>query len=184
MTTSAAAPARLALEQACSAVGFDAGDAEAVWLAENQIWRLRGQGVIVRIARPGQLASASREVRIARWLADSDVPAVRLVDVQQPVEADGRPVTLWQELPPHQHGTSTDVAGLLLRLHALPKPDIDLGPLNPFVRIAERLDAATTLCEDHRWWLRGLHRDLAEAWSERPAGLPECAVHGDAWGVH
>ncbi|MFF1420620.1 phosphotransferase family protein [Streptomyces sp. NPDC058280] len=181
MTTSAAAPGRYALEQACSAVGLDVSGAEPVRLAENQIWRLPGQHVIARIAQPGQGAAAAREVRVARWLAREDVPAVRLVDVEQPVEADGRPVTFWVELPPQEHGSVQDLARLLRRLHSLPKPDIELGYLDPFVRIYERLDAATTISDGDREWLSGLHRDLAAAWAERPAGLPDCAVHGDAW---
>ncbi|WP_351234584.1 aminoglycoside phosphotransferase family protein [Streptomyces sp. NPDC002133] len=181
MTTSAAAPARLALEQACSTVGLDARDAVPVRIAENQIWRLPGRGVIVRIARPGQAAAARREIQVARWLAQNAVPAVRPIDVEQPVEADGRPVTFWAELPAHEHGTETDVALLLKQLHALPTPDFDIGYLDPFVRVAARLQAASTLNEDDRRWLQDLHQGLAAAWEERPAGLPDCVIHGDAW---
>lgn len=181
MTSSAAAPARHVLEQACSAVGLDSGGAEPVRLAENQIWRLPGRRVIVRIAREGQSAAAAREVRVARWLAEENVSAVRLVDVEQPVEAAGRPVTFWVELPPQEHGSVQEVAQLLAQLHSLPTPDIDLGYLDPFVRVSERLQAATTIRDGDRQWLHGLHRDLAAAWVERPAGLPDRAVHGDAW---
>ncbi|MEU9015073.1 aminoglycoside phosphotransferase family protein [Streptomyces sp. NPDC048479] len=180
MTTSATAPALLALQQACATVGLDPSTAVPVRIAENQIWRLPG-GVIVRIARPGQAAAARREVRVAQWLAASGVRAVRPIDVQQPVEADGRPVTFWGELPAHEHGTETDVALLLRQLHALPKPDFDLGYLDPFVRVGERLQAATTLNEDDRRWLHELHQGLAVAWEKRPAGLPECVIHGDGW---
>lgn len=181
MTTSAIAPARHALEQACAAVGLNSAGAEPVRLAENQIWRLPGQRVIVRIARAGQAAAARREVRVARWLAENDVPAVRLIDVEQPVEADGRPITFWEELPPHEHGTVVDVAQLLRQLHALPAPTLELGYLDPFVRIGERLQTATSLNETDRAWLHGLHQDLLVAWAERPTGRPECAIHGDAW---
>ncbi|MCP9945995.1 aminoglycoside phosphotransferase family protein [Streptomyces somaliensis] len=137
--------------------------------------------MIVRVAREGQSAAAAREVRVARWLAQENVPAVRLVDVEQPVEADGRPVTFWVELPPQKHGSVQEVAHLLAQLHSLPTPDIDLGYLDPFVRVGERLEAATTIRDDDREWLHGLHRDLEAAWAERPAGLPDRAVHGDAW---
>ncbi|MFB7651520.1 MULTISPECIES: phosphotransferase family protein [unclassified Streptomyces] len=181
MTSSAAAPARHVLEQACSAAGFDSAGAEPLRLAENQIWRLPHHRVIVRVAREGQNAAAAREVRVARWLAQENVPAVRLVDVEQPVEADGRPVTFWVELPPQEHGSVKEVAQLLAHLHSLPTPDIDLGYLDPFVRVRERLEAATTIRDDDREWLHGLHRDLEAAWAERPAGLPDRAVHGDAW---
>lgn len=181
MTHPAAAPALHVLEQACSIVGMDPGGAEPLRLAENQIWRLPGQQVIVRIAQSGQGTAAAREVRVARWLGHEDIPAVRLVDVEQPVEVDDRPVTFWAELPPQEHGSVEDVAHLLLRLHSLPLPDIDLGYLDPFVRVDERLEGATTISDGDRTWLRGLHRDLAAAWAERPAGLPDRAVHGDAW---
>ncbi|MEU3978882.1 aminoglycoside phosphotransferase family protein [Streptomyces sp. NPDC026672] len=150
-------------------------------MAENQIWRLPEPHVIVRIARAGQGAAASREVRVAHWLAENNVPAVRPIDVPQPVEADGRPVTFWEELPPQEHGTVLDVAQLLHQLHALPTPEFDLGHVDPFVRIDERLKAATTLDNEDLSWLRGLHQDLVAAWAARPTGRPECAVHGDAW---
>lgn len=181
MTSSAAAPAHHVLKQACSAVGLDCDGAEPLRLAENQIWRLPGRRVIVRISRAGQSDAAAREVRVARWLAQENVPAVRLVNVEQPVEIDGRPVTFWVELPPQQHGSVEDVAQLLSQLHFLPTPTIDLGYLDPFVRVDERLHAATTIPDDDKQWLHALHRDLMAAWAERPAGLPNRAVHGDAW---
>lgn len=181
MTSSAPAPASHVLEQACSTIGLDSEGAEPLRLAENQIWRLPHQRVIVRIAREGQGDAAAREVRVARWLAKENVPAVRLVDVEQPVDADGRPVTFWEELPPQEHGSVEDVAQLLLQLHSLPTPAIELGYLDPFVRVHERLRAATTIRDDDKEWLHALHRDLSAAWVDRPAGLPDRAVHGDAW---
>ncbi|WSS74490.1 aminoglycoside phosphotransferase family protein [Streptomyces sp. NBC_01174] len=181
MTPSASEPARHVLKQACWAVGLNSDGAEPLRLAENQIWRLPRQRVIVRIAREGQSAAAAREVRVARWLTRENVPAVRLVDVEQPVEADGRPVTFWAELPPQQHGSVEDVAELLARLHSLTTPAIELGYLDPFVRVGERLHSATTIRDDDKQWLHALHSDLLAAWAERPAGLPDRAVHGDAW---
>ncbi|MGW7200729.1 aminoglycoside phosphotransferase family protein [Streptomyces chryseus] len=181
MTTSVPASARRTLERACSQVSLDSVGAEPLRLAENQIWRLPGQRVIVRIGQPGTDGASAREVRVARWLAQQDIPAVRLADMEQPVSADGRPVTFWVELPEHGHGSVGDVAQLLLQLHSLPAPDIELDYLDPFVRVPERLDAADTIPEHDRKWLRGLHRELSAAWDERPAGLPDCAVHGDAW---
>ncbi|MEV6056189.1 aminoglycoside phosphotransferase family protein [Streptomyces sp. NPDC052107] len=180
MTISAASSSAV-LDEACSRAGFDASVAEPIRRAENEIWRLPGQSVIVRIARPGQFAATVREVRVARWLAENAVPAVRLADVDQPIEADGRSVTFWQELPPHEHGSHTDVAHLLRRLHALPTPTFELGHLDPFVRLSERLQAASTLSSTDRKWLERLHQELAAAWAERPVGRPDCAVHGDAW---
>lgn len=168
------------VEQACRVIGLSARGAEPVRIAENQIWRLPGQ-VILRIARPGQMASAKREVRVARWLADQGVPAVRPLDVHQPIEVEGRPVTAWEELPSHQDGTATDVAHLLKQLHALPTPEFHVGILDPFVRLPERIASATTLTSDDRAWLHSRLAELKDTWSIRAAGLPHCLVHGDAW---
>jgi aminoglycoside phosphotransferase (APT) family kinase protein len=168
------------LAKACAALGFDAKGAEPVRIAENEIWRLHGR-VIVRIARPGQWRAAVREVQVARWLADNAVPAVRALPVDQPVEAAGQPVTFWEELPPHENGSVQDVVHLLKLLHPLPTPDFPLGRLDPFVRVDERINAATSLREDDRRWLQQRLGELKGRWEHRPAGLPECVVHGDAW---
>lgn len=178
--TISAVPARAVLEEACALAGFNPAGAEPIRIAENEIWRLPGK-VVVRIARAGQWKAAVREVRVARWLADNGVPAVRALPVEQPVEAVGRPVTFWVELPPHEIGTVRDVVALLKQLHPLPVPDFPLDRLSPFVRVAERIEAATSLSKDDREWLRGRHAELREWWEHRPAGLPECVVHGDAW---
>ncbi|MEV6588151.1 aminoglycoside phosphotransferase family protein [Streptomyces acidicola] len=178
--TLSAVPARAILEEACALAGFDPVGAEPVRIAENEIWRIPGK-VIVRIARTGQWKAAVREVRVAHWLADNEVPAVRALSVEQPVEAAGRPVTFWVELPPHEIGTVRDVVGLLKMLHPLPVPDFPLDRLDPFVRVAERIEAATSLSEDDRAWLRHRHAELREWWEHKPEGLPECVVHGDAW---
>ncbi|MEU1187111.1 aminoglycoside phosphotransferase family protein [Streptomyces sp. NPDC005859] len=179
MTTSPT-PTQAVLEEACLAAGLDATNAQPIRIAENAIWRLPG-GMVVRIARPGQSAAATREVQVARWLAAQGVPAVRALDLRQPVAASGHPVTFWQELPPHEIGTVTDVVLLLKQLHALPKPNLPLGELDPFVRLVERIDAASTISDDDRQWLNGRLEDLKQQWASRPKGLPECVVHGDAW---
>lgn len=118
---------------------------------------------------------------MARWLAENEVPAVRTLPVEQPVEAAGRPVTFWVELSPHGIGTVRDVVTLPKMLHPLPVPDFSLDRLDPFVRVSERIDAATSLSEDDRGWLRHRHAELRELWEHGPVGLPECVVHGDAW---
>jgi hypothetical protein len=173
-------PARAVLEEACALAGFDPAGAEPVRLAENEIWRL-ASNVIVRIARAGQWKAALREVLVARWLADNGVSAVRALPFEQPIEAGGRPVTFWVELPPHEIANVMDVVTLLKQLHPLPVPDLPLDRLDPFVRVPERIQAATSLSEDDRAWLRDRHAELREQWERRPQGLPECVVHGDAW---
>ncbi|MCZ4603348.1 aminoglycoside phosphotransferase family protein [Streptomyces sp. Lzd4kr] len=179
MTTSAT-PTRAVLQAACLVAGLDANGAAPVRLAENAIWRLP-RGIVVRIVRPGQLAAATREVQVAHWLAAKGVPAVRALDLLQPVTVFDHPVTFWHELPPHEIGTVSDVVALLKQLHALPKPALQLGELDPFVRLVERIDAADTISDHDRQWLSKRLEDLKAQWALRPKGLPECVIHGDAW---
>ncbi|MEU9609493.1 aminoglycoside phosphotransferase family protein [Streptomyces sp. NPDC048057] len=172
---------RTVLEEACSTVGLRAEGAEALRIAENQVWRIPGR-VVVRISRPGQMRAAEREVRVARWLAGNRVPVVRPVDVDQPVEAAGHPVTFWEELPSHEPGTVMDVVAVLRQIHALAAPtDFELGRLDPFVRLKTRIEGARTLSADDRAWLEARRVDLRAGWAARPPGSPECPVHGDAW---
>ncbi|MFD7556967.1 phosphotransferase enzyme family protein [Streptomyces sp. NPDC059835] len=179
--TNLAEPAFDALQEACAATGLDARGAEPIRLAENQIWRLPN-GIIARIAPPGRLSSAAREISVARWLAACGLPVVKPVLIDQPVEYAGRVVTFWEEVPAHSHGSTGDVAAALKELHALRLPDFNIGRLDPFVRIPERLTAAQTLPDDDRQWLLTLYGELKAQWEAGlPPGLPTSPVHGDAW---
>ncbi|GAA2411218.1 aminoglycoside phosphotransferase family protein [Nonomuraea africana] len=170
------------LRAACQQAGIDLRGAELIRFGENALYRLPG-GIIARVSRAGQVAAAAREVRVARWLESHKVPAVQaLPGVEQPAEIDGRAVTWWRELPPHRHGTALEVAAALRLLHDLPPPTtFDVGRLDPFVRLAERIDRAATLTEPDRAWMRKHLAGLRARWASLPGGLPESVVHGDAW---
>ncbi len=170
------------LHSACTPAGLDPTGAECLRMGENAIYRLRG-GVVVRIGRAGQQAAARREVAVARWLEDAGIPAVQVVrELDQPVQVADRAVTFWHALPPHEHGTPAQVAAALRRLHSLAPPrGVDLGEIAPFVRLDERIDAARTLTEEDRAWMRTHVDELRRRWPELPSGLPWCVVHGDAW---
>lgn len=142
-TDIAESPAMSVLSTACAEIGLDAGGAELVRLGENALYRIPG-GIVTRIARPGQHAAAEREVRIAAWLADNDVPAVRpSAGVDQSISVVDRVVTFWEKLPPHRAGTPTEVADVLRRLNSLAPPTgfhpAETGPLR-----THRLPAALT----------------------------------------
>ncbi|MGV9662765.1 phosphotransferase [Nocardia niigatensis] len=170
------------LKAACIAAGLDPNGAELLRLSENAIYKLPG-GVVVRISRPGQQTAAQREANVARWLEASGICAVQVISgVAQPVVIDGRAVTFWKELPPHQHGTPAQVAGALKQLHALAPPaDFVLGEVAPFVRLEERITAATILYDDDRHWMVDHLAALRQRWADLPNGLPWCVIHGDAW---
>ncbi|MDX3485009.1 MULTISPECIES: phosphotransferase [Streptomyces] len=126
----------------CAAAGLDPRGAEPIRLAENETWRLPAAGVIVRLFLPDRRETAVREVRVARWLADNGVRAVVPFDTDQPVEHGGRVAMFWHEIPPHSHGSIADVALALTELHAITPPTFDIGALDPFVRVRERLSEA------------------------------------------
>ncbi|MFZ3492151.1 phosphotransferase family protein [Streptomyces sp. 5.8] len=175
------AQSRAVLHDITAAAGLSSVDATPIRLAENDIWLLPHIAV-VRIARKGQEMAAVREVAVARWLKQQNVAAVRSLPVQQPVYAAGRAATFWEELPPHRPGTEAELAPLLRDLHQLPIPDLELGTLDPFVRISERLEASATPSADDRAYLLDRLDDLRARWDQLPAGLPRCVIHGDAWG--
>ena len=103
-------------------------------------------------------------------------------DIDQPVHVDGRAVTFWHELPPHEYGTTADVAAALRELHKLTPPEtFELPGLAPFVRLAQRIEAANTISADDQNWLLGRLGELQAAYDDLPPGLPRCVVHGDAW---
>ncbi|MDT0407812.1 hypothetical protein RM698_01935 [Streptomyces sp. DSM 41979] len=89
--------------------------------------------------------------------------------MEQPVEIDGRPVTFWVEMPPQQNGSVEDVAQLLAKLHSLPIPAIDLGYLDAFVRVDERLHAAITIPTTTS---SGCTPFTATSWRPGPSGRP------------
>jgi aminoglycoside phosphotransferase (APT) family kinase protein len=176
--------AREAMTAACKKVGLDPTGAELIRVAENTLYRLPG-AVVARVTRADQAAvAAAKELRVSRWLGSTGVPVVEaLPAVPQPVEVDGRAVTFWRELPPHQEGSIEQVADVLRRIHRLqPPPDINLPPLDPFVRLDIRIAEATVFGDQDRSWLLARLDCLADRYAQLPTGLPRSAVHGDAWG--
>ncbi|MFF3976636.1 phosphotransferase enzyme family protein [Streptomyces sp. NPDC001828] len=181
MTTTPTEESLAVLKEVAAVAGLSADGAEPIRLAENDLWKLANDEV-VRISRVGQDEVAAREVAVARWLAENNVPAVRPTSKDQPVHACGRAATFWELLPPHRQGTEAELAPLLRRMHKLPRPTFAIGQLQPFVRIAERIGAARCVTDGDRTWLAGRLNELKEQWSQLPPGLTHSVIHGDAWG--
>jgi hypothetical protein len=81
-----ATTALAALVEASSVFGLDPGDAELVRVGSNAVFRYRHASVVGRVApSEARFESARREVAVARWLADAGVPAVRALNVRQPL---------------------------------------------------------------------------------------------------
>lgn len=176
-----AVQSRRVLEDACRKVGIPTGGAEPIRIAGNAIWRLPG-GVVARIGRPNSHEIAERELAVACWLIANGVRTVRPAVTDRPVLADGRPVTFWDELPPHQPGTAADIARLLKQMHRLTPPaTLTLPPLEPLTKPKRRITEAGILNADDRRWLQDHADQFATDFTSLPPGLPFCALHGDAW---
>lgn len=171
------------LAVACSAVGLDAGGAVLLRLGENAIYRLGSVPLVARIARTTDyLPAVETEVVVARWLESVGFPVVRLAGpADQPVVADGRPVTFWELLSERtEYGTVAELAGLLRWLHHLEVPSsLMLPELRPFARAEARIDAAELAGRD-RVFLRDRLAELREAYARLEFALPAGLVHGDA----
>ncbi|GAA4863700.1 aminoglycoside phosphotransferase family protein [Saccharopolyspora cebuensis] len=170
------------LRQVCDQVELDHREAELIRAGENTIYRLPG-GVVARITRAGQTAAAQKELQVTRWLTSLGAPVVRpWGDLKAPVVVDDRAVTFWCELPPHEQGTTTDVARLVRELHSFELPTtLALPELAPFVHLAERIEGTSWLAPADRTWLHERLSELQAAYAELPAGIPWRLVHGDAW---
>jgi len=168
------------MREACRIVGLDAGDAALIRAGENTLYRLTG-GLVARVTRSGQIASAKKEVWVSHWLAQQGLPVVEAVPGLDATEVGGRAVTFWHELPPHRPGTTVELAELLRLVHALPVPDFDLPSLAPFVRLRERITEAEQLDDGNRAWLLERLAGLERRYDALRPGLPWGAVHGDAW---
>jgi Ser/Thr protein kinase RdoA (MazF antagonist) len=92
------------------------GPAELLRLGTNASFRV-GDDAVVRIAPAGrERAAVERELRLARELAARAFPAVRPLDVEQPVDVGGHWATAWAWVP-HDPTAVTDgeAFGALLR---------------------------------------------------------------------
>ena len=157
-----------------------AGSAELLALGENAVF---GAGdLVVKVGRDAELLDrARRELRIAGWLAEAGVPAVRAAE-PKPLLVDGHPVTVWQRLgAPVRAAGGRDLAELLRLVHTLPAPPFELprrellGGVERWLRLAgDAIDPADAA------YLRERRDGFAAAAARLVPRLPSGPVHGDA----
>jgi Ser/Thr protein kinase RdoA (MazF antagonist) len=154
---------------------------ELVRLGERAVFRLCGGDVIARVERSAdRWEEADREVRAARWLAGQSFPVTRPLPGKQPVLAEDLVVTLWEAVQ-GEWTVPRELARLLRTLHRLiPPPSLGLPDLDPFHRVAERIDTAPGLDTTQRALLRAHHRDLVARWPTVTPVLGTHVIHGDA----
>ena len=63
------------LRKACKRAGLSGDNAQLLRIGENAIFQLASAPIVVRIGRSAdRLPRVQREVCVARWLADAEVP--------------------------------------------------------------------------------------------------------------
>lgn len=177
-----------AMAQACRAVGLDPADAELLRRGTNAVYRLRAVPVIVRVA-PLHVhwEDIQRQVAVARWLAKDEIPAVRVVDVEQPIEAAGHLVTLWESVADGeandltQYGTAGELGEILRHLHAsLPPDSLHLPVADPVARVEQQLERLGHLRDDDCQLLVDAYDQLRSLVPGLRFALPAGPLHGDA----
>lgn len=163
--------------------GLDADGARLLRLGSNAVYHL-ATPVVVRISRHNAgLETACRSVAVARWLESADYPAVRVIDVDQPISIDGHTVTFWRSVSDEgdQYATVGEFAELLARLHTLSSPrTLHLPKLAPFDNSAKRITINQWLRPADREFLIEQLALLQEQYAGLQFVLPQGVIHGDA----
>lgn len=175
--------AQALLEQACAIGGLTADGAHLMRLGSNAVYHLTGS-VVVRISRHGaDIDHVRRTIAVARWLESLGYPAVRAIDMDQPVVINGHAVTFWQSVSDdgQQYATVGEVAEVLAELHKLTAPDdLHLKPLAPFKNAAKRISDNGWLNPDDREFLTEQLARMQDAYAGLKFVLSAGVIHGDA----
>ncbi|MFF0161361.1 phosphotransferase enzyme family protein [Streptomyces sp. NPDC005263] len=157
-----------------------AGDARLLALGENAVFA--AGDLVVKVGRDAELLDrARRELAVAVWLAEQDVPAVRAAGPEA-LSVEGHPVTVWHRLPePVRPAEPRDLAELLRVVHALPAPSFELPPRDLLDGVERwlRLAGAAIDPEDAAY-LRERRDGFASAAAALTPRLPPGPIHGDA----
>lgn len=165
---------------AANVVAGAADGARLLALGENAVFA--AGDLVVKVGRDAELLDrARRELRIARWLAEAGVPAVRSAEGEA-LLVEGHPVTVWHRLPdPVRPAEPRDLAELLRVVHALPAPGFALPPrellggMERWLRLAgDAIDPADAA------YLRERRDGFAAAAAALVPHLPPGPIHGDA----
>ncbi|MGV9642615.1 phosphotransferase enzyme family protein [Streptomyces sp. NPDC004822] len=165
---------------AAGVLSVPAGDARLLSLGENAVFA--AGDLVVKVGRDAELLErARRELRVAVWLAEEGVPAVRAA-ASEALLVEGHPVTVWHRLPDAvRPAEPRDLAALLRIVHALPAPPFALPPrellggVERWLRLAgDAIDPADAA------YLRERRDGFAEAAARLTPRLTPGPIHGDA----
>ncbi|MFD4602273.1 phosphotransferase enzyme family protein [Streptomyces sp. NPDC058464] len=157
-----------------------AADASLLALGENAVFA--ADDLVVKVGRDSELLDrARRELEIAGWLAEADVPAVRAAEPKA-LLVEGHPVTVWHRLPdPVRPAEPRDLAELLRIVHALPSPPFGLPPRELLGGVERWLRlAGDAIAPADAAYLRERRDGFAAAAAALTPHLTPGPIHGDA----
>lgn len=177
-----------ALSEACAQVGLDASGAEVLYSRANTVYRLAGSPVVARLRHArgsaGRLARLTVSVQVTAWLNTMGFPAVRPLNVGQPVVAHGYVATFWHFVRPGEQ-PSDDIAVLariVRELHSLPPPPgVQLPAVNPLGSLREDIRGCAWLADAERSWLEARCDELERQYAQASWTLGSGLLHGDAY---
>ncbi|GLP63767.1 aminoglycoside phosphotransferase [Streptomyces sp. TUS-ST3] len=163
-----------------AAAGLPVGPARLLALGENAVFAV--DDLVVKVGRDAELLDrARRELDIALWLAQAEVPAVRAAEPKARL-VDGHPVTLWHRLPDAVRPAGPrDLAELLRVVHALPAPPFELPPRELLGGVERWLRlAGDAISSADAEYLRRRRDGFAGAAAAVTPRLTPGPIHGDA----
>jgi len=173
----------MGLRAVCAKLGLDPVGARLLRNANNAVFQLARDPVVVRLVTlPSYVPRARLAVAAATVFAEHDVPAIRLLSgAAQPVRAGDHVATVWQAVPPTGPPPGgADLAGLLRAVHAVPLPSRALPGWDPLADFDNRVRHTTTMAVADRDFLLCRSAELAAAVAELSFALPMAVLHGDA----
>jgi aminoglycoside phosphotransferase (APT) family kinase protein len=167
----------------CATTGLDPAGATLIKCTANAVFRLASAPVVVRIGMSTALRHrVEKVVKVATWLAEHDLPAVRLLaGVSQPVQYAGFVATVWEAVPAGgKRPRGRDLGKLLRRVHDLPQPASWLPTWEPLADVRARIGEATDLDDADLAFLQDRYDDVADQLSRLEFRSAPSLVHGDA----
>ena len=171
------------LEDLQALAGIDVTGARLIKFTNNAVFSLPHAQVVARIAGSATMtAQIAKVIKVAQWLEDGGVPAVRLLDLDQPLVIDDLHLTLWHEVRGGGPApTGVDLAAILRRWHELGPPEGALPAWKPVAEIRSRLTEPDGVDPADVAFLRGECDRLEEQLGSLAYELPNGPIHGDAF---
>lgn len=161
----------------------DVSDARLIKFTNNAVFSLPRARVVARIAGSATMAArVSKVIKVARWLKEGGVPAVRLLNLDQPLVIDNLHLTLWhEESVGGPKPTGVDLAAILRQWHQLESPEGGLPTWNPIAEIRSRLAEPDGVDAADLSYLLDECDRIEEQLDCLAYELPRGPIHGDAF---